>query len=117
VFYFPHQNTSLAVNDSEIHTLQGLTMYFNANASDNFPAPSLTIDSTGHATSLVDYPESDSTNNVHISAVTFLKTDTENNQRINNYIIDGTCKARMTGNAIASLTSGNFHLLYKIPIP
>jgi len=99
--------------DAEVLDLAGKTFYFDGS----FPKPVVTFDG-GAMSGAEKYHSIDTLSasyNVKVNAISYKRTDTVNENIVDVYVINGTCKAYLENNQNTNLhlnvTDGNFNFL------
>lgn len=96
------------VRESDVLGLAGKTLYY----SDTLIHPELDFDHDATSTTWISNDTSNTSYNVKITKVVFLKKDTTLGTPVRTYVITGTCSGVMSqGGAPSLLTGGSFNFI------
>jgi len=98
------------VSDAQVKALAGKTLYFGQTN----PRLSMTFEANGSAEALESIDTANTSYNIKVTSVTYLKKDTTIFNPIDAYVIKGTCSAILVDPATmkkSALTAGEFNYI------
>lgn len=96
------------VKESDVLALKGKTLYF----SDTLIHPELSFDKTASSNNFLSIDTANTTYNIKISNVVFLKKDTSAGNPLKTYVITGTCSGVLDdGTTTSTFTGGDFNFI------